>query len=142
MGKIIIVLTILIGSDMVFHWGLPLGGVLFIVWALLAGGTAIGWKEELKQYDSEPVDKVCVALWWIPIIGFTLLGNSVLSTIVGFALIGVGILFVFARGDMWELKDATWRKRKYYVCFFYAVFLPLLCFYILKLISDMMNKEK
>ena len=144
MGKIILVLTVLLASDIVFEWGLPLGGVVFLVWFLLAGIAGSMWKDELKKLgDSQPVDVMCCIFWWIAFIGVLCLGNSILSTIIGIVFIITGVLLVVVRGGEWETSgNKVWHRRKHYVCLFYAIFVPLAIFLLIQAVRDFLDREK
>ena len=68
---------------------------------------------------------------------------SILSTIIGFVLIVLGVLLVIRRGGGWGTEeDKVWHRRKHYDCFFYAIFVPLAIFMLIQAIRDLANREK
>lgn len=142
MGKVIVILTILIVSDMIFHWGLPMGGIIFLVWLFLFGFYGKKCKEELvKNGEKKPFDGGCVFLWWMLFLGASLLGNPVIGTIVGIILIVISGALIIGWSSNWKLTDKSLIRKKYYVSLVYAVIFPMTIYYILEMLSGIVNQS-
>ena len=126
MGKTILILTILIVSDMLFHWGLPLGGIVFLVWLFLFGLYGEICKKELQEKgDKNPVDWFCVVFLWILFLGICLLGNPIMGTVVGSCIVVVSIAIIIGRSEEWKIEDKSLVRKKLYVNLTYALFVPI-----------------
>lgn len=141
MGKVIIILTILIISDMIFHWGLPMGGIIFLIWLFLFGFYGKKCQEELeKSGEEKSVDIACIILWWLLFGGVCLLGNHVLGTVIGILLIIISGALLIGWSSNWNITDKNLMRKKYYINLVYAVLFPIAVYFIVDMLCSIVNK--
>ena len=117
--KAVLILGCLIVSDMMFNWGLPLGGPLFLLWLILAGMNFLYLEDKCKTAGVITFIGQKVAWTYVCIVGIAMIWELKVHLILfGGIILAIGLMKLFPTKAQRRSvhKDFYWAQTYNSVC--------------------------
>ena len=117
--KVVLVLGCLIVSDMMFNWGLPLGGPLFLLWLILAGMNFLYLEDKCKSVGVKTFIGQKVAWTYVCIVGIAMIWELKIHLILlGGIIFAIGLIKLLPTKAQRRSahKDLYWAQTYNSVC--------------------------
>ena len=117
--KVVLVLGYLIVSDMMFNWGLPLGGPLFLLWLILAGINFLYLEDKCKTARVKTFVGQKVAWTYVCIVGIAMIWElKVHLILLGGIILAIGLIKLLpTKAQRCSVhKDLHWAQTYNSVC--------------------------